>query len=87
MMVRSDNSCDPCIQKILQSQRSSRRIAYNQRASGNELRAAIDVGRKQYWPKQLKSLFSLDFKPKVLVVMLFLWEKEIPSILMYNLSV
>ena len=26
----------------------------NQRASGDELRAAIDVGRKQYQPKQLK---------------------------------
>ena len=25
-----------------------------QRASADELRAAIDVGRKQYWPKQLK---------------------------------
>jgi hypothetical protein len=38
-----------------------------QRASGDELRAAIDVGRKQYQPKQLKyqnvmsfSLFSFN---------------------------
>ena len=32
-----------------------------QRASGEELRAAIDVGRKQYQPKQLKSCHSHCF--------------------------
>ena len=50
-------------------------VCINQRASGDQLRAAIDVGRKQYRPKQLKSfsLFSLDFKPKVQVVIIFLW--------------
>jgi hypothetical protein len=29
-------------------------VEQDQRASGDELRAAIDVGRKQYQPKQLK---------------------------------
>ena len=29
-------------------------VVHNQRASTNELRAAIDVGQKQYRPKQLK---------------------------------
>ena len=31
-----------------------RRSGSSQRASAEELRAAIDAGRKQYWPKQLK---------------------------------
>ena len=29
-------------------------LGYLQQASGDELRAAMDVGRKQYQPKQLK---------------------------------
>ena len=32
----------------------------NQRASGNELRAAIDVSRKQYRPKQLIYVLNND---------------------------